>query len=650
MSDEAIQITISGKIDGKIATSIRDISRAAIEADTNLDLLRNALAAFSASSAIRQAANDTRTLRNEIKGATGDSTKLQGAVKGVTGELNQAGAAAGNFAKRLKEARVGGGEMVSVGNNLNGVFRTLIGTFASFFAIQQWAQASDAMITYENRLKVVGQEGEALNQTMGQITDIALRNGQSIDGLSQLYMKVATAQKDLNATGEETIQFLGAVAAGLRIQGGSAQTSAGAMLQLSQAIGSSRVEAQEFNSIVEGMYPIAQAAARGIDGFGGSVSKLQRFIREGGTITGEQLFRGVLSSLDELEGKVALTQLTITQSLQNLRTQFELWTRDTQGAAGLVANAITFIGNNLNILIPIVALFAATWGLVAFAKIAAEALTLTAALVGMLIPLAPLVAMTAAWATILGLVLAAILSVGYALAVLTGRGDEFEQWIADAIGTVQDMAGQLLGLGDNSTVATKALDAMGLTQQALNSAVGQGTAELKAGSSALASNASAAQSWSTKTTKAINTVTAAYRSLNAAKNAALAATASAHYKELQAAGGTIGSFSSVGPAPKPGSPGSSITNLGGPPKKFRQGGSFMVGGARGVDKNLVSFQASRGERVDVLTPQQQRDQRGAMSMNGKGQTFNFYIQTNDAQSFRKSRGQIASDTSAALAG
>ncbi len=41
---------------------------------------------------------------------------------------------------------------------------------------------------------------------------------------------------------------------------------------------------------------------------------------------------------------------------------------------------------------------------------------------------------------------------------------------------------------------------------------------------------------------------------------------------------------------------------------FATGGSFMVGGEGGTDNNLVAFRASRGERVDVLTPAQQSAQ------------------------------------------
>jgi hypothetical protein len=39
---------------------------------------------------------------------------------------------------------------------------------------------------------------------------------------------------------------------------------------------------------------------------------------------------------------------------------------------------------------------------------------------------------------------------------------------------------------------------------------------------------------------------------------------------------------------------------------FATGGSFMVGGPGGTDKTPVGFMATRGERVTVETPDQQR--------------------------------------------
>lgn len=72
--------------------------------------------------------------------------------------------------------------------------------------------------------------------------------------------------------------------------------------------------------------------------------------------------------------------------------------------------------------------------------------------------------------------------------------------------------------------------------------------------------------------------------------------------------------------------------------KLNEGADFTVGGRGGIDRNLVSFMATRGERVSV-TP---RNGGG-----GAGVTVN--IQTPSPEAFHKSRAQIAATVSRAAA-
>lgn len=81
-----------------------------------------------------------------------------------------------------------------------------------------------------------------------------------------------------------------------------------------------------------------------------------------------------------------------------------------------------------------------------------------------------------------------------------------------------------------------------------------------------------------------------------------------------AIGGGLGGFfggGAPGATPNATARGALNPNLFGP--GFASGGSFMVGGPSGTDRTPVSFMASRGERVTVETPDQQR--RGGLTIN-----------------------------------
>lgn len=72
---------------------------------------------------------------------------------------------------------------------------------------------------------------------------------------------------------------------------------------------------------------------------------------------------------------------------------------------------------------------------------------------------------------------------------------------------------------------------------------------------------------------------------------------------------------------------------------FNRGGDFTVGGAAGIDRNLVPLRLSRGEHVEI-TP-------AGKSRSGGTITVNIYAQ--DVESFRRSRGMVAREMGAALA-
>lgn len=72
---------------------------------------------------------------------------------------------------------------------------------------------------------------------------------------------------------------------------------------------------------------------------------------------------------------------------------------------------------------------------------------------------------------------------------------------------------------------------------------------------------------------------------------------------------------------------------------FASGGAFTVGGSAGRDTNLVSFKATKGERVIVQTPDQQKQQDRQL---GNNVVVNMTINTPNPAAFRASESQVAS--------
>lgn len=175
----------------------------------------------------------------------------------------------------------------------------------------------DAAIRTENALRVAGLEGEKLAQVYDALYLSAQRNGAPFETLAQLYGRIGLAQKELGVSTNEMIRFTDNVAVALRVSGRSTAEARGALIQLGQAIGSGVVRAEEFNAILEGALPIAQAAAAGLKEAGGSVAELRTLIING-KVSSEAFFRAFEAGAYTLQGKAAVATYTLDQSIEQL--------------------------------------------------------------------------------------------------------------------------------------------------------------------------------------------------------------------------------------------------------------------------------------------------------------------------------------------
>lgn len=204
---------------------------------------------------------------------------------------------------------------------LNGIFagvgRQFVGIFAAGASVRGAQQLIDTSTRITNSLKVAGLEGEALSSVYDQLFASAQRNSAPIEALVTLYGRAALVQNELGVSSQQLISFTDNISLALRVAGVDAQTASGALLQLSQALGSGVVRAEEFNSILEGAPTILQAAAAGIQQAEGSVAKLRTIMLDGG-LSSRALFDGIAAGSELMEQKVSGAESTITQRLTRL--------------------------------------------------------------------------------------------------------------------------------------------------------------------------------------------------------------------------------------------------------------------------------------------------------------------------------------------
>lgn len=256
-----------------------------------------------------------------------------------------------------------------------GVRTVLSGLFAGFgaaAAVRELLDLSNASTTIDNRLKLVTNSSEELEKSFDRIREISTRTRSPLEENVALFQKVAQSQKELGASNEQLYQFVEAVGTALAIQGGAANTARGALIQLSQAIGGTIVRAEEFNSILEGALPLAQAAARGIEEAGGSVARLRTIVLEG-RLSSKEFFDAIISQQEELAALFEKTNPTISQSFTVLRNEAITAFREFDKATGLsasLAQAMLLLGENIGSVVTVLALLAGAFVAVKIAAFA----------------------------------------------------------------------------------------------------------------------------------------------------------------------------------------------------------------------------------------------------------------------------------------
>lgn len=224
------------------------------------------------------------------------------------------------------------------------------GAFAASLAVREVFQAVDAYQSLQNRLRIVTDSSEELAQVQGRLFDIAQESRTSFEATAQLYSRAAIAADELGASQEQLLRLTEISGKALAIQGSSAAEASGALRQLSQSFSSGIVRAEEFNSILEGAFPIAQAAARGIDEAGGSVGRLRQLVVEG-EISSREFFEAILEGGAEIDAQLGDTEATLSQALQTISNSFLNLVgavNDASGAGSGLAGVLTEISRGID--------------------------------------------------------------------------------------------------------------------------------------------------------------------------------------------------------------------------------------------------------------------------------------------------------------
>lgn len=323
-----------------------DVKSLLLEVDASVELLRRNLT--RGDQAVGAFESETRQRLDRVdrrfEQLGGGLRTLPGTIARARTEIATIGTTAGRVEAQVRASS----------NAMRTALLSSTAAIGAALSVNKVADYADGYTRFTNQLKVAGLEGANLGKTQNDLYAIAQRYGVQLESVGTLYGRLSQGSKELGASQGDLLRFTNGVGAALKVQGGDASASAGALLQLTQALGGTFVRAEEFNSINEGARPILQAVANGIDKYKGSVSKLRADVIAG-TLTSRDFFQGFLKGSGQLEAQAAKSNLTIGASFTVLNNALGKYIGEADQGAGAtvrVSEAIIALSNNLDLIVP----------------------------------------------------------------------------------------------------------------------------------------------------------------------------------------------------------------------------------------------------------------------------------------------------------
>jgi tape measure domain-containing protein len=247
-------------------------------------------------------------------------------VKGATSSLSEMEMQAHRTAE--------GGEMInsaygSASNTIKSGFKSAAGTFAlgniaASMAMQaaeyisqipgKIMRASDEYAGMQARLQMVAGSAEQAAEMNNRIFESAMRARGSYEGMLSNVSKIAMTAKEAFPDPKQVVPFVEEVQKLFAIGGTGIEEQKNAMLQLTQALGSGRLQGDEFRSIAEAAPMIEQMIAKEMGVTQGELKQLG----SQGLITADVIKNAIFNNMDEINAKFAQIPMTFESMGQQM--------------------------------------------------------------------------------------------------------------------------------------------------------------------------------------------------------------------------------------------------------------------------------------------------------------------------------------------
>nr|DAK68728.1 MAG TPA: Tail tape measure [Caudoviricetes sp.] len=213
----------------------------------------------------------------------------------------------------------------------------------------QFIQMSDKMKTLAAQVKFVTNSFEEYKAVQSQLFSISQRTRADLEATTTIYARSARALKDYGYSQERILTFTETLNKAMAVGGVGAQEQASALFQLSQALGSGRLQGDEFRTIAEAAPIILDTIA---EYMGKSRAEIKALGSEG-KITSEIIFKAMETASGKIAKEFEGMPLTFGQAMQQMENSTMKFVDEfakTTGAFSGAAEMVSFLAKNFDTL------------------------------------------------------------------------------------------------------------------------------------------------------------------------------------------------------------------------------------------------------------------------------------------------------------
>ncbi|WP_169975829.1 tape measure protein, partial [Campylobacter sp. RM16191] len=263
-------------------------------------------------------------------------------IKIQTSGLETAQQGLDKLGQKAHKAETSAGQLANSFKSLN----TVIAGVASSLVVREFIKTADEMSLLNSRLKMTTSSMGEFTRQQQQMHKIARDTHSSISDITDLYVKLSPALKEVGKNTQETNKITESFAKALQLGGANAQESTSAILQFSQAMGRGVLSGQELNAVMAASPKLIEYLAKGM---GVSASQIKKLGAEG-KLTAEAVSNALLKMSKEIEEDFKNMPLTVGKATTDLQTEISLLISDfdkASGASSSMANGIASIADTI---------------------------------------------------------------------------------------------------------------------------------------------------------------------------------------------------------------------------------------------------------------------------------------------------------------